>query len=98
MHIAISERSKASDSQRDAVYNEILRFIGVPEVSNFSDHGKVFTRPGSYSASNTTLTHDAAHFLRRLYANDTSHLYTRLGYEVAEWETWYSEHGLGGVE
>ena len=89
VHVTISERVFLSNSQRDAAYNQILTFIGVPVVS---DYAAVFSRPGSYFAQNKTLTltHDAALFLRRLYVNDTNHLYIRLGYKVAEWDAWYS--------
>ena len=70
VHITISERVFLSNSQRDAAYNQILTFIGVPVVS---DYAAVFSRPGSYFAQNETLTLtlDAALFLRRLYVNDT---------------------------
>ena len=35
----------------------------------------------SHKNKTLTLTHDAALFLRRLYVNDTNHLYIRLGYK-----------------
>jgi hypothetical protein len=89
VHITISERTF---HQRDAAYNEVLHFLSVPVVSNYR---AVFTRPTRYSASNISLTHDAALFLRKVYVNDTNNLYIRLGYKVAEWETWYCNHGLG---
>ena len=93
VHVTISERVFLSNSQRDAAYNQILTFIGVPVVS---DYAAVFSRPGSYFAQNETLTltHEAALFLRRLYVNDTNHLYIRLGYKVAEWDAWYCRSGF----
>ena len=52
VHVTISERVFLSKSQRDAAYNRILEFIGVPEVSNFD--AAVFTRPGSNIVQNNT--------------------------------------------
>ena len=93
IHVAISEQIFSSESQRDAAYNKILEYLGVPTVDHFDP---VFTRPGNHSAL-LVLTPHAARLLRRLYVNDTNALYARLGFKVTEWETWYAERRLSAA-
>lgn len=95
VHVTIAERVFASERARDEQYNRIFTFIGVPPVANFTARG-VFTRPAPVSArtAGVSLTTPAALMLRKLYCNDTRHLYAQLGGEVGEWESWYLEQGI----